>query len=47
MKRYYIGLNLLFLDERPLSGPGVYTCELVEHMLADVSGRFELIGYIR
>lgn len=42
-----IGLNLLFLDERPLSGPGVYTCELVEQLVAAGMPDLELIGYIQ
>lgn len=47
MKRHRIGLNLLFLDERPLSGPGVYTRELVEHLVAADTAGLELIGYIQ
>ena len=47
MTRHRIGLNLLFLDERPLSGPGVYTRELVEHMVAGGTPDLELIGYIQ
>lgn len=47
MTRHRIGLNLLFLDERPLSGPGVYTRELVENMAAAAAPDLDLIGYIQ